>query len=103
MTIENGNLSKQLVLYPHPQPSMEHDLLLWLKGVEEDMVYSSPICTLDTTIGEVQLDEDDLIEKILHNQPPNTMFVEDLVKKYEDNPWTNFFLVDLSPTNVKMI
>lgn len=65
MTIESGHLSKRMVLYPPPQTSMEHDLPLWLKEVEEDVVYSSLISTLDTTIGGAQHDEDDLIEKIL--------------------------------------
>jgi len=30
MTIKNGHLSKHLVLYPLAQPSIEHDLPLWL-------------------------------------------------------------------------
>jgi len=67
MTIKNGHLSKQLVLYPTSQPSLEHDLPLWLEEEEEDEVYSSPIYTLDATIGGGQPDEDDLIEKILQN------------------------------------
>jgi len=35
MTIKNGHLSKQLVLYPPAQPSMEHELPLWLEEEEE--------------------------------------------------------------------
>lgn len=31
MTIKNGPLSKKLVFYPPAQPSIEHDLLFWLK------------------------------------------------------------------------
>jgi len=31
------------------------------------------------------------------------MFLEELVKKVEDNPWTNLCLADSSPTHVKMI
>ena len=31
MTIKNGPLSKQLVLYPPAQPSIDHDLPLWLE------------------------------------------------------------------------
>ena len=54
MTIKNGHLSKQLVLYAHAEPSLEHDLPLWLEKEEQDEVYSItsyPIYTLDTTIG----------------------------------------------------
>ena len=53
MTIKNGHLSKQLVLYPPAQPSLEHDLTLWLEEEEEYEVYhmtSHPICTLDVVI-----------------------------------------------------
>ena len=39
MTIKNGHISKQLVLYPPSQPSLEHDLPLWLEEEEEDEVY----------------------------------------------------------------
>ena len=34
MTIKNGHLSKKLVLYPHAQPYLEHDLPLWLEEEE---------------------------------------------------------------------
>ena len=50
MTIKNGHMSKQLVLYPPSQPSLKHELPLWLEEREEYEVYSSPICTLDATI-----------------------------------------------------
>jgi len=33
MTIKNGHMSKQLVLYPPAQPLLEHDLPLWLEEV----------------------------------------------------------------------
>jgi len=68
MTIKNGHLSKQLVLYPPTQPSLEHDLPLWVEEEEEDEVYhttSYPIYTLDAIIGQGQPDEDDLIDQIL--------------------------------------
>ena len=70
MTIKNGHLSKQLVLYPPAQPSLEHELPLWLEEEEEDEVYSSQIYTLETAIRGGQPDEDDLIEHILQNQIP---------------------------------
>ena len=68
MTIKNGHFPKQLVLYPPSQPSLEHDLPLWLEEEEEDEVYHTtphPICTLDVMIGGGKLDEDDLIDHIL--------------------------------------
>ena len=65
MTIKNGHMSKQLVLYPPTQPSLEHDLPLWLEEEEEDEVYFSQLYTLETTMGGGQHDEDDLIEHLL--------------------------------------
>ena len=103
MTIKNLHLSKELVLYPPTLPSLEHDLPLFLEEEEEYVVYSSPIYSLDVTIGGGQPDEDDLIEKILQNQPPNTMSLEELVKKDEDDPWNGLCLADSIPTHVKMI
>ena len=41
MTIKNMHMSKQLVLYPPAQPSLEHDLPLWLEEEEEDEVCST--------------------------------------------------------------
>ena len=64
MTINNGPMSKQLVLYPPAQPLLEHELPLWLEEGEEDEVYSAPLCTLETTRGGPQT-EDDLIETLI--------------------------------------
>ena len=36
MTIKNGPLSKQLVLYPSTNPYIDHDLPIWLEDEEED-------------------------------------------------------------------
>jgi len=106
MTIKNGCLSKQLVLYPPAQPSIEHDLPLWLEEEEEDEVYhttSHPICTLYAIIGGGKPDEYDLIDQILQNYPPNTIPLDELVKESGGNPWTELCLVDPSPTHVKMV
>ena len=43
MTINNGHMAKQLVLYPPTQPSLEHDIPLWLEEEEEDEVYSAQL------------------------------------------------------------
>jgi len=79
MTIKNGPMSKQLVLYPPAQPSLEHDLPLWLDEGEEDEVYSTPLCTLETTGGGPQT-EDDLIETLIQNPPPSTLSLEELME-----------------------
>lgn len=39
MTIKNGHLKKQLVLYPHSQPFVEHDILFWVEEEEEEEFY----------------------------------------------------------------
>ena len=51
MTIKNGDMSKQLVLYPPIQPILEHDLPLCLEEEEEDEVYSIQLYDFETTIG----------------------------------------------------
>lgn len=54
MTIKNGHMSKQLVLYPPTQPLLEHDLPLWLEEEDEDEVYSTPLCIVEATRGGPQ-------------------------------------------------
>jgi len=105
MTIKNGNLSKQLVLYPPAQPFIEHDLPLWLEE-EEDEVYhttSHPTCTLDAIIWRGKPDEDDLIDQILQNQAPNTIPLDKLVKESKGNPWIELCLIDPSPAHIKIL
>jgi len=79
MAIKNVPMSKQLVLYPPAQPLLEHDLPLWLEEGEEDEVYSAPFCTLETTRGGPQT-EDDLIETLIQNPPPSALSLEKLVE-----------------------
>ena len=81
ITIKSGHISKYLVLYAPAQPSLEHDLPLWLEEEEEDEVYSSQLYTLETTMGEGQLDEDDLIEHIVQSPTPSTLSLEEVVKE----------------------
>ena len=83
MTIKNGHMSKKLVLHPPPQPSLEHDLPLWLEEEEEDEVYSSQLYTLENSMGGGQSDEDDLIKHILQSPTPNTLSLEEVVKETE--------------------
>lgn len=64
---------------------------------------SYPICTLDVIIGGGKPDEDDLIDQILQNQPPDTMSLDELVKIFEDNPWINLCLANPNPIHVKMM
>ena len=93
MTIKNGPMSKQLVLYPPAQPSLEHDLRLWLEEGEEDEVYSAPLCTLDTTRRDPPT-EDDLIETLIQNPPSSALSLEKLVEDAQAST-----LVDLCTTN----
>ena len=65
MTIKNGHMSKQLVLYPPAQPLLEHDLPLWLEEEDEDEVYSAPLCALEIAMGGNPQDEDDMIENLI--------------------------------------
>ena len=78
MTIKNGHMSKQLVLYPPAQPLLEHDLPLWLEEEDEDEFYSTPLCMVESTRGGPQT-EDDLIENLIQNPPPNVFPLEELV------------------------
>ena len=93
MTIKNGPISKQLVLYPHAQPLLEHDLPLWLEEEEEDEVYSAPLCTVEARKGGPPT-EDDLIENLIQNPPPSVLSLEELVEDTQANA-----LVDLGATN----
>eukprot|EP00253_Pinus_taeda_P005571 PITA_05571 len=93
MTIKNGPMSKQLVLYPPAQPSIEHDLPVWLEEGEEDEVYFAPLCTVEATKGGPPT-EDDLIENLIQNPPPSELSLEELVEDTQANA-----LVDLSATN----
>jgi len=74
-------MSKQLVLYPPSQPSLEHELPLWLEQEEEYEFYSSQIYSLETAIWGGQPDENELIEHVHQNQTPNTMSLEEVVKE----------------------
>lgn len=81
MAIKNGHMSKQSVLYPPSQPSLEHVLPLWLEEDEEDEVYSSQLYTLEATMGGGKPDEDDLIKHILQSPTPSTLSLEKVVKE----------------------
>ena len=93
MTIKNGHMSKQLVLYPPTQPILEDDLPLWLEEEDEDEVYSTPLCTVEATLRGPQT-EDELIENFIQNPPPNVLPLEDLVEETQANA-----LVDLCVTD----
>ena len=96
-------MSKKLVLYPPAQPSLEHDLPLWLEEEEEDKIYWAQLYTLETTIGGGQPDEDDLIENILQNQTPNIMCLDEVVKESKENHRIDLCLANSNPTRVKTI
>ena len=73
-------MSKQLAVYPLAQPSLEHDLPLWLEEEEEDELYSAKLYTLEAIIGGGQQDEDDLIEHLLQSPTPSSLPLEEEVK-----------------------
>ena len=58
ITIKNGPLSKQLVLYPLAKPSIDHDLPIWLEDQEDELYNTTPMCTIDTILRGGKLDED---------------------------------------------
>lgn len=101
MTIKNVHLSKQFVLYPPSQPSLEHDSPLWLEYEEEDETYSSPIYKLETTIRGGNPNEDDIIEHILQNQSLNTMSLEEVVKESKNEPQIDLCSIDSKPIHIK--
>ncbi len=51
MTIKNSHMSKQLVLYPPAQPTLDYDLPLWLEEEVEDEVYYAQLYALEAVIG----------------------------------------------------
>eukprot|EP00253_Pinus_taeda_P022003 PITA_22003 len=103
MTIKNGHMSKQLVLYPHAQPTLEHDLPLWLEEEEEDEVYSAQLYALEATIGGGQQDEDDLIEHLLQIPTPRSLPLEEEVRKTQNNHPIDLCLANSNPLCVKTI
>ena len=102
MTIKNGHMSKQLVLYPPAQPLLEHDLPLWLEEEDEDEVYSAPLCTVEATIGVPQT-EDDLIENLIQNPPPSVLPLKELVEETQANPLVDLCMGDPTSLRVKNV
>jgi len=103
MTIKNGHMSKHLVLYHPAQPSLEHDLPLWLEEEEDDEVYLAQLYTLESTMGGGQSNKDDLIEHILQSPTPSTFSLEEVVKETQNNHQIDIFLADSNPTHVETI
>ena len=87
MTIKNGPLSKQLVLYPPSQPSIGHILPIWLEDEGDELYNTAPMCTIDTILRGGQLDEDELIDHAIQNQSSTNTPLKTLVKESESQPW----------------
>eukprot|EP00253_Pinus_taeda_P008680 PITA_08680 len=102
MTIKNGPMSKQLVLYPPAQPLLEHDLPLWLEEGYEDEVYSAPLCTVEATRGGPQT-EDDLTENLIQNPPPGALSLEELVEHTQASALVDLCVTDLTTPRVKNV
>jgi len=96
-------MSKQLVLYPPAQPSLEHDLPLWFEEEEEDEGYFSQLYTLEATIGGGQQDEDDLIEHLLQRPTPSSLALEQRVRETHNNHPIDLCLANSNPLRVKTI
>jgi len=67
MTITNEKSRKQPVLDPLAQPLAKDEFLTWLgEEIEENDSFLSTsydMCTLETTITNIQIDEDNMIDK----------------------------------------
>eukprot|EP00253_Pinus_taeda_P030117 PITA_30117 len=103
MTIKNGHMSEQLVLYPLAQPTLEHDLPLWLLEEEEDEVYYAQLYALEATIGGEQQYEDDLIEHLLQSPTPSSLPLEEEVRGTQNNHPIDLCLANSNPLCVKTI
>eukprot|EP00253_Pinus_taeda_P023617 PITA_23617 len=100
MTIKNGPMSKQLVLYPPAQPLLEPDLPLWLEEGDEGEVYSAPLCIVEATRGGPQT-KHDLIENLIQNPPPNALSLEDLVEGTQASALVDLCVADPTSPRVK--
>ena len=94
MTIKNGPLSKQLVLYPPAQPPIDHDLPIWLEDEEDELYNISPMYTINAILRGGQLDEDELIDHAIQNQSSTKIPLETLVKESESQPWMEVHSVE---------
>ena len=103
MTIKNEHMSKQLILYPPAQPLLEHDQPLWLEEEDEDEIYSTPLCTLEISMGGKPQDEDDMIENLIQNPPPSVSPLEDIVRETQNNPSTDLCVAEPTSLCVKNI
>ena len=102
MTIKNGPMSNQLVLYPPAQPLLEHDLPLWLEEGDKGEVYSAPLCIIEATRGG-PLTEDDLIENLIQSPPPNSLSLEELVEGTQASALVDLYVADPTSPRVKNV
>jgi len=74
-----------------------------LEEEDEDEVYSTPLCALETAMRGKPQDEDDIIENIIQNPSPSTLPLEDMVKETQNNPLTDLYVVNPTSLHVKNI
>ena len=60
-------MSKQLVLYPPAELSIDHGLPIWLEDEKYEVYNTIPICTIDDILRGGQLDEDEIIDHAIQN------------------------------------
>jgi len=71
-----------------------------LEEEDEGEVYSTPLCTLDSTRG-VPLTKDDLIKNLIQNPHPNVLWLEELVEGAQANTLVDLFVADLTSSRVR--
>ena len=103
MTIKNGPLSKQLVLYPPTQPSIDHDLPIWLENEEDELYNTAPMCTIDVILRGGNLYEDEVIDHAIQNQSSTNNPLKTLVKEFESQPWMEVHSVESTSESTKVI
>eukprot|EP00253_Pinus_taeda_P001941 PITA_01941 len=103
MTIKNGHMSKQLVLYPPAQPSLENDLHLWLEEEEKYEVYSAQLYALEETIGGGHQDDNEFIEHLLQIPTPSSLPLEEEVRETQKNHPNDLCLANSNPLLVQTI
>ena len=103
MTIKNGPLSKQIVLYAHSQRLIDHDIHIWLEDEEDELYNTAPMCTVYAILRGVQLDEYELIDHAIQNQSSTNIPLETLVKDSKSQPWMEVHSVESTSESTKAI
>jgi len=66
-----------------------------LEEEDENEVYFAPLCIVEATMRGPQ-NEDDLIENLIQNPPPQCVALGELVEETQTNPVVDPYVVDLT-------